>query len=69
MPGGEPRPIGDDDLTSGLPTGYRLDLLSDPDVIVLLRPDGTVVARFTRFADPEKIRRAAEEDFRARGAR
>jgi hypothetical protein len=58
-----------DDLTSSLPAGYRLDLLSDPCIITLLRPDGTVVARFTRFADPEEIRRAAEKDHRARGGR
>jgi hypothetical protein len=51
-----------DDLTSGLPTGYHLDLLSDPCVIILRRPDETVVARFTPFTDPAEIRRAAEED-------
>jgi hypothetical protein len=39
-----------------------LDLLSDPCVIILRRPDETVVARFTPFTDPEEIRRAAEED-------
>ena len=32
--------------TSDLPEGYRLDLLGDPDVPALRRPDGTVVARF-----------------------
>jgi len=31
-------------------------------VIVLLREDGTVVARFTHNVDPKEIRRAAEED-------
>jgi hypothetical protein len=55
------RPIRND-LTSGLPEGYHLDLLSDPCVIILRRPDETVVARFTPFADPKEIRRAAEED-------
>src|SRR5215208_6263527 len=55
------RPISDD-LTSGLPPSYHLDLLSDPCVIILRRPDKTVVARFTPFADPKEIRRAAEED-------
>jgi hypothetical protein len=54
------RPIPND-LTSGLPEGYHLDLLSDPCVI-LCRPDDTVVARFTPFADPKEIRQAAEED-------
>jgi hypothetical protein len=55
------RPIRED-LTSGLPEGYHLDLLSDPCVIILCRPDETVVARFTRFVDPKEISRAAEED-------
>jgi hypothetical protein len=59
-----------DNETSKLPPGYRLDLISDPDVIVLRRPDGTIVARFTRFTDPQEIRRAAEEDRTApRGGR
>jgi hypothetical protein len=40
-----------------------LDLLSDPCVIILRRrPEETVVARFTPFADPKEIRQAAEED-------
>ena len=39
-----------------------MDLLSDPCVIMLRRPDERVVARFTPFADPKEIRRAAEED-------
>jgi hypothetical protein len=39
-----------------------LDLLSDPCVVILRRPGDTVVARFTPFADPNEIRRAAEED-------
>jgi hypothetical protein len=55
------RPIRDD-LTSGLPAGYYVDLLSDPCIIILRRPGETVVARFTPFADPQEIRRAAEED-------
>jgi len=55
------RPISDD-LTSGLPPSDHLDLLSDPCVIIRRRPDKTVVARFTPFADPKEIRRAAEED-------
>jgi len=55
------QPISDD-LTSGLPPSYHLDLLSDPCVIILRRPGETVVARFTPFADPKEIRRAAEED-------
>jgi hypothetical protein len=55
------RPIPED-LTSGLPADYHLDLLSDPCVIILRRPDETLVARFTRFTDPKEIRQAAEED-------
>src|SRR5215204_5048636 len=55
------RPIRED-LTSGLPADYHLDLLSDPCVIILRRPDETLVARFTRFTDPKEIRQAAEED-------
>ena len=53
-----------DDETSRLPPGYRLDLVGDPCVIVLRREDETVVARFTHNADPEEIRRSAEEDRR-----
>jgi hypothetical protein len=43
-----------------------LDLLSDPAVIILRRPDETVVARFTPFADPKEIRRVAEENRKRR---
>ena len=51
-----------DNLTSGLPADYHLDLLSEPCVIILRRPGETVVARFSPFADPQEIRRAAEEE-------
>jgi hypothetical protein len=51
-----------DDETSKLPPGYRLDLIGDPCVIILRRPDGTIVARFTHNVDPQDIRRAAEAD-------
>jgi hypothetical protein len=50
-----------------LPPGYRLDLVSDPCVIILRREDGTVVARFTHNVDPKEIRWAAEEDRRTTG--
>jgi hypothetical protein len=53
--------------TSRLPPGYHLDLVGDPCVIILQRPDGTVLARFTRNVDPEEIKRAAEEDYHAPG--
>jgi hypothetical protein len=49
-----------DDETSRLPPGYRLDIIGDPCVIILRRPDGTIVARFTHNVDPQEIRRAAE---------
>jgi hypothetical protein len=52
------------DETSPLPPGYRLDFVGDPCVIVLRREDETVVARFTHNADPEEMRRSAEEDRR-----
>jgi hypothetical protein len=55
------RPI-QDDLTSGLPADYHLDLLSDPCVITLRRPDETVVARFTPLTHAKEIRQVAEED-------
>ena len=51
-----------DENPSNLPDGYTLDLVGDPCVIVLLREDGTLVARFTRNVDPREVRRAAEED-------
>lgn len=54
-----------DEETSRLPPGYRLDLVSDPCIIILRGPDGAVVARFSRNVDPEEIRQAAEE-FRER---
>jgi hypothetical protein len=50
--------------TTRFPSGYQLDLVGDPCVVVLRREDGTVVARFTRNVDPEEVRRAAEEDHR-----
>jgi len=53
-----------DEKTTRLPPGYRLDLVSDPSLVVLRREDGTVVARFTHNVDPQEIRRAAEEDHR-----
>jgi hypothetical protein len=44
-----------------LPTGYRVD--HDPDVLTLLRPDGSAVTYFpTPMANLERIREEAEED-------
>jgi hypothetical protein len=55
-----------DDLISGQPAEYYLDLLSDPCVIILRCPGETIVARFTPFADPKEIRRAAEANRKRR---
>ena len=57
----------EDEKIPRLPPGYRLDLVGDPCVIVLVREDGTVVARFTHNSDPEEVSRAVEEDRRTRG--
>ncbi len=47
-----------------LPPGCLLDI-SDSDVLILRRPDGSPVAAFSaRGADPTELRRAAEEDRR-----
>jgi hypothetical protein len=51
-----------EDESSRLPAGYGLDLMGDPYVIILRRPDGTIVARFTHGVDPEELRRTAEAD-------
>jgi hypothetical protein len=56
-----------DENPSKLPAGYTLDLVGDPCVIVLLRADGAIVARFTRNVAPQEVRRAAEEDSAAEG--
>jgi hypothetical protein len=57
----------EDDTTARLPPGYRLDLVGDPCVIVLVREDRTVVARFTHHVDPDEVRWAAAEDYGLRG--
>jgi hypothetical protein len=45
-----------------LPPGYRLDR-SDPDVLVLRRPEGWVVAHFSaRGVTTEAVEEAARED-------
>ncbi len=50
--------------TPQLPPGYGLDLVGNPCVIILRRPNGTVVARFTHNVDPQEIRRGAEGDYK-----
>ncbi len=45
-----------------LPPGYRLQ--EDPDILLLLRPDGSVVAAFSALgADPLEVIAAAWEDY------
>jgi len=47
-----------------LPSGYRLDR-SDPDVLVLVCPQGTAVARFSAWgATAEAIEREARMHYR-----
>ena len=47
-----------------LPSGYRVDH-SDPDVLVLLCPDGTAIARFSaQGATAEAIEREARTHYR-----
>jgi len=51
---------------SNIPAEYYLGVVGEPDVIVLRREDGSIVARFLPSVDPQEIRRAAEEDLRDR---
>jgi hypothetical protein len=52
---------GDDPIR--IPPHHRLDIVSDPGLVILRRLDGTEVARYTvRGATWEEILRAAEED-------
>ncbi len=45
--------------------GYRMDIVSEPGVIILRRPDGSEVAKFSVLgATLEEIERAALEDYR-----
>ena len=49
-----------------IPPNHRMDLVSEPGLIVLRRLDGTVVMRFSALgATLEEIEKAAEEDRRA----
>jgi hypothetical protein len=48
-----------------LPNGYYLDRITDPDVLILRRSDGSTVAVFSpSSAAKEEIERAAKEDAR-----
>ena len=52
---------GDDPIR--IPPRHRLDIVSDPGLVILRRLDGTEVARYAvRGATWEEILRAAEED-------
>ena len=55
---------GDYDPMQVLP-GYRMDIVSEPDVIILRRSDGSEVATFSvSGAKLEEIESAALEDYR-----
>jgi hypothetical protein len=54
------------DYSDLLPSGYYLDLTADPCVITLCRADRTVVAHFTRAADPQEVKPVADEDLEER---
>ena len=54
------------DYSDLLPSGYYLDLTTDPCVITLCGTHGMVVAHFTRAADPQEVKRVAEEDLEER---
>ena len=54
------------DYSDLLPSGYYLDLTANPGGITLCRVDRTVVAHFTRAADPQEVKRVAEEDLEER---
>jgi hypothetical protein len=56
-----------EDRTARLPPGYTLDIVGDPCIIILRKPDGALVARFPRNVDADEVRRAAEEDRQERG--
>jgi hypothetical protein len=46
-------------------SGYRMDIVSEPGVIILRRFDGSEVAKFSMLgATLEEIERAAQEDSR-----
>ena len=37
----------------GCPSGYALDLIGDPYIVILRNPDGEIVARFACDVDPQ----------------
>ena len=49
-----------------LPPGYSLEM--DPDVLVLRRAEGSIVATFSAMgADPSEVEREVREDYRRSG--
>jgi len=51
-----------------LPPGYQLDRCSDPDVSILRRADGSVVARFSvRGITREVVELEAKKDYQEQG--
>jgi hypothetical protein len=52
----------DRDVFSVSGDGYRLDLVSQPDVITVRRRDGSVFGYFGKRASREKIEQAIVED-------
>jgi two-component SAPR family response regulator len=46
--------------TLDLPTGYQLR--REPDILSLCRSDGSIVASFSSAANPNEVRKVAEED-------
>lgn len=59
-----------DEYRERLPAGYSMEVES-PNLLVLLRPDGTVVKRFVFSAmgpTPQALVEAAEEDWLSSGS-
>ena len=67
--GGTPPPVDNgpkEERGTYLPSGYTLDE-TDPDAIVLRRPDGSEVGTFSAVgAGPREVERSAWEDFGGR---
>ena len=54
--------MGDDPMR--IEPDHRMDIVSEPDVIILRRSDGSEVAKFSMFgATLEEIERVALEDY------
>ena len=56
--------MGDDPMR--IEPDHRMDIVSEPDVIILRRSDGSEVAKFSMLgATLEEIERTALEDYRS----